>query len=235
MSDTPPMKRNRWGKLVPAKLDDRGYPVKGMGYRPNPPRPMTEERKQRFLDELAKHGIIGQAAKLASLHSHRGCMASFYAERENDPAFAEAWDEALTMARGAIEAELHRRGVEGYEEPVWWQGKEVGSVTKYSDALLLARIRAIAPEYRQKQQVEHSGGVEMKPLQLEQLTPKQRELLAQILEEDEKAIATPAIARIVVESVPAPDHESSAPLVDSGGGDSLSDSGEDDASPRDPA
>lgn len=184
------------------RVDEKGYPIRGRGYRPNPPRPLTEERKNTFLEELAEHGIIGQAAKRASLHSTRGCLASFYSERERDPDFAQAWDEALAMARGAIEAELHRRGVEGYEEPVWWQGKEVGSVTKYSDALLLARIRAIAPEYRPKQQVEHSGGVEMKPLQLEELSSRQRDLLRELLEEEVKATN----AAIVVDTAKAADH-----------------------------
>lgn len=179
------------------QLDENGYPVKGRGYRPNPPRPLNEARKQKFLEELTKHGIVGEAAKRASLHSHRGCLTSFYRERERDPDFAQAWDEALEMARGAVEAELHRRAVEGYLEPIYYLGQEVGEVRKYSDSLLLARIRAVAPEYRQKQQIEHTGGVDIKPIDMQSLTSSQRAALRELLQGDE---GKPA--RITIDDAP---------------------------------
>ena len=182
------------------------------GWRPNSARPMTDNRKALFLAKLAEHGIVGEACKRASLHSNNGCIASFYRERDNDEEFAAAWDEALDIASSSVEAELHRRGVRGYDEPVWWQGKEVGSVRKFSDALLLARIRKLDPDYRTKQSIEHSGAVDTKPLGLENLTDDKRDLLRRLLS-DEGSPSIPVITfEPVVEQVVELDHESGSPI-----------------------
>lgn len=181
---------------------------RGRGWRPNLPRPMDQARKEKFLSCLAEHGIIGEAAKQASLHSHHGCLQSFYRERERDPLFAQAWQDAIEQARFTIEKELHRRAVEGVDEPVYWQGKEVGQVRKYSDQLLLAMMRKLDPEYRPAARVEHGGTVNVKPLGLEQLNKTQRGHLRAILVEQIK----PPAEATVVEATLLSDHPSTAPL-----------------------
>ena len=163
--------------------------VRGRGWRPNAPRPMTEGRKNLFLRELARHGVVASAAAAASPHSHdeeRGCLSSFYALRARDPDFAAAWDEAMKTARGVVERELHRRAVEGYEEPVFYRGEEVGKVRKYSDRLLELRIRALAPEYRPTAKIEHGGTMEFKDSGLQNLSSEKRRMLRLILEEQVK-------------------------------------------------
>ncbi len=165
--------------------DDRGYPLPkrmiGRGWRPNAARPIDARRRAKFLEELAKHGIVGEAAKRASLHSHHGCIQTFYDERKKDPEFAKAWDEALLLARYSAERELHRRAVEGVDEPVFQGGKQVGKIKKYSDTLLLARMRKLDPGYRPMQRIDHGGTVQIKPIGLDTLTAKQRELLRELL------------------------------------------------------
>ena len=43
---------------------------------------------------------------------------------------------------------LQKRGVEGWEEPVWYQGRQVGTVHKYSDKLLQTALEASDEKYR---------------------------------------------------------------------------------------
>ena len=125
---------------------------------------LSPERVATFLAELARHGIVSRAARAASPHSTNGCVMSFRDLRGSDPDFAVAWDEALEEAKGNVESELHRRAVEGWDEPIYG-GKNreqvVGTVRRYSDRLLELRAKALLPEYRDKSKVEVGGGLEM--------------------------------------------------------------------------
>lgn len=117
-----------------------------MARRPSKPRPMTQARKQAFIDALRVHGIIREAARQASPGSATGAVRSFYAEREADPEFRQAWDDAITESNASLEREAYRRAVEGYEEH-----RQHGGVTsvyrKYSDSILALMLRARVPGY----------------------------------------------------------------------------------------
>ena len=104
---------------------------------------MTAGRKKRFLEELAKHGNVKIAAQATHPHRAIGADSAFRAERERDPDFAAAWDEALEEAAALLEAEIHRRGVEGYEETREDNKGNVTIIRKFSDQCLLnlARFR----------------------------------------------------------------------------------------------
>lgn len=160
---------------------------------------MTDERKAAFLGELAEHGVVARAARAASPHSEDGCVMSFRDERDRDPDFAAAWDEAMEQARGKIEFEIHRRAVEGYEEAIYggrYREKVVGTVRRYSDRLLELRAKALLPEYRERRQLELGGGLDMKHgpstqalaareevyTSLRRLTKEQRAEMRQLLE-----------------------------------------------------
>lgn len=104
--------------------------------------PMSAKRKATFLRELACHGVVTMAARTASPGAKDSARATFYEEREADPKFAADWDAALEHANGALEQEMHRRGVLGYEEQqLDDNGVVVRSFRKYSDNLLLALAR----------------------------------------------------------------------------------------------
>ena len=45
-----------------------------------------------------------------------------------------------------IEAEARRRAVDGVDEPVYYQGKEVGTVRRYSDVLLIFLLKGLRPQ-----------------------------------------------------------------------------------------
>lgn len=107
---------------------------------------LTDERRQIFLAELERHGVVTWAARAASPDSQHGAVKTFRDERGRNSEFADAWDEAQEVARGAVERELHRRAVEGWNEPVFYQGEQVGEVRKYSDRLLELMARGLIPE-----------------------------------------------------------------------------------------
>jgi len=113
--------------------------------------PLSPERKAAFLAELARHGIVRRAARSASPQSPGGALSTFKDERERDPEFAAAWEDAVDMARAEVEHEIYRRSTEGYEEPVFggkYREQVVGTVRRYSDRLLELRARAMLPAYR---------------------------------------------------------------------------------------
>lgn len=109
---------------------------------------MTPERKQIFLRELRRHGIVRAAARAASpaTDSPTACSSSFYRARNMDPEFAADWDNALAEAAADVELEIHRRAIEGYEEPVYQRGELVGTITRYSDKLLELRAKGLMPD-----------------------------------------------------------------------------------------
>lgn len=155
---------------------------------------MTTGRKKAFLEELSKHGLVTIASKVASPHSEKGCHVTFYEERSRDPEFARAWEEALVIADEATIKELHRRGIEGYEKPVWGslgsnQGTgQVGTETVYSDKMaeLYGRVSSMRIRNALTNRIEHSGSVSHEAkIDLRSLSPEKRALLEQLLEPDD--------------------------------------------------
>ena len=71
-----------------------------------------------FLEALKACGIHAQAARRVGV-SYSAVMAL----KANNADFAHACDEALEEAVDRAEAEAWRRGVEGFEEPVVYQGQ----------------------------------------------------------------------------------------------------------------
>jgi hypothetical protein len=125
--------------------------------------------KTLFLIELAKHGIVKLACEVSGL-----ARSTAYKLKETDTEFADGWQNALEDAADALEAEAHRRSVEGIEKLVFQKGKavidprtgEVYAERGYSDQLLLLRLKALKPDKykdRVSQEVEHKGGVLIVP------------------------------------------------------------------------
>jgi hypothetical protein len=91
-------------------------------------------------------------------HSVRmACAASGYTRqvvyrwRQRDRCFDENWHQAVMMGADLLEDEADRRGRDGYDEPVFSRGGLTGTKRKYSDGLLLARLKAVRPElYRER-------------------------------------------------------------------------------------
>ena len=113
----------------------------------------TERLDNRFFGAIAA-GQTVSAAALVSGYSRR----AVYDWRAAAEAFRERWDEAVAMAIERMEAEADRRAVEGTLEPVFYQGDECGHVRRYSDTLLIFRLKALDPQkYRERASLEHTG------------------------------------------------------------------------------
>lgn len=118
---------------------------------------MTERQsrhlKRKFLEAFRLHGNVSWAAREAGL-PYRTLV---YDWQEHDEQFAQDYRQAEIEATETMEAEAHRRGVLGVDEPVFHQGEVVGAVKKYSDTLLIFMLKARAPEkYRERVQMQHA-------------------------------------------------------------------------------
>jgi hypothetical protein len=152
--------------------------------------PVTSKRKELFLRELSRHGIYARAARAASPHSKTGAVYSFRDTEARDPEFAQQVQEALEQARAEVEHEIHRRSVEGIDEPVYGtNGVVLGTRKRYSDKLLALRAQSMMPTLyaaRSVAQIEQTTTViKARPsLGLDQLSPESRKQLRAILERE---------------------------------------------------
>jgi len=113
----------------------------------------TATRRKKYLEELRATGEKALARLAAGVSST--CLRD---HRLETAGFAEAEEEALELYRAEqIGATIHKRGVEGWDEPIYWRnpatGKPevVGHVRKFSDKLLLAHAkRHMREEYGDK-------------------------------------------------------------------------------------
>lgn len=82
------------------------------------------------------------------------------------PEWLELWEESLDLFADRLEAEMARRAIEGYDEPVFYRGEEVGSIRKHSDTLAITLAKAVRPErFRDniKLDADITGGVLLVP------------------------------------------------------------------------
>ena len=102
---------------------------------------MTPEKKAKFLAGLADCGNVTRAAETAGVN-----RVSMYQLRAKDKKFAKQWDESAAIGAARLEDEARRRAVEGWEEPVFYQGGQCATVRKFSDTLLICLLKAHHPE-----------------------------------------------------------------------------------------
>ncbi len=99
-------------------------------------------RKETMLKYIVETGgQITEAAKLAGMD--RG---NHYYWMKTDPKYKEIYEmEAKEQAADVLEGEVIRRGFKGVDEPVFYQGKQVTTVKRYSDNLLMFMLKGLRP------------------------------------------------------------------------------------------
>jgi hypothetical protein len=107
-------------------------------------------KKRGFLAAFSQCGNVTRAAEAAGCDRHSHALWL-----KKDPDYAEAFQEAKAMASDRIEQEIYRRGVEGWDEPVWYEGRQVGMIRRYSDTLLIFLAKGNMPE-KYKDRAEHN-------------------------------------------------------------------------------
>jgi len=101
------------------------------------PRMTRATRKKRFLAVLAAGHSVMTAAEAAGV-----ARQTVYRWRQEDEAFARAWDEAIEAGTDRLEDEALRRAFAG------------------SDTLLIFLLKARRPaKYRDTHHVQHDGGL----------------------------------------------------------------------------
>jgi hypothetical protein len=115
---------------------------------------MTPERMAAALEVLVTGKSYAEAAKAAGV-----ARQTLFDWRIANDAFDAACKEAVASGVDGLEDEAHRRAVEGWEEPVFQKGFEVGRVRKYSDNLLIMMLKGRRPEvYRERHEVTGPNG-----------------------------------------------------------------------------
>lgn len=113
----------------------------------------TPKRLGEFLELLATNGNVTISADATNLDRRK-----LYRIRDENTDFASAWDAAMEQASDYLEAEARRRAVDGWEEPVFYQGEPTGLVRKFSDTLLIFLLKGARPEkFRDRSQTELTG------------------------------------------------------------------------------
>jgi hypothetical protein len=117
------------------------------------PNKTIQPKKRAFLRAYAETGgNISKAAEAAGI-----TRWTHYEWLRIDPDYPDLFEDARTQAGDTLEAEATRRAVEGVLEPVFYQGQEVGAVRRYSDTLLIVRLKAAKPEeYRERSDMKVS-------------------------------------------------------------------------------
>ena len=104
-------------------------------------------RQKALLTAFRETGNVRLACKAVSVG-----RSSHYRWLEKDAEYHSAFNLAKEDATDVLEAEAHRRAVEGWEEAVgWYKGEAGGTVRKYSDVLLIFLLKSLRPEkYRER-------------------------------------------------------------------------------------
>lgn len=109
----------------------------------------TPVKDAKFFELIAGGATISDACRAVGY-----TRSTVYVYKADDPKFADAWDEANEQAIERMEREADRRAIEGYDKPVYHLGVEVGSERRFSDTLLIFRLKAKRPDvYREKAEV----------------------------------------------------------------------------------
>ena len=108
----------------------------------------AESDRKAFLEALRTcGGNVFRAAKTACIHEDMP-----YKWRRKNEEFAIAMEEARSQGEELLAYELleeaRRRGLEGTLEPHFYQGREVGHIRRYSDNLLMFKIKGLMPKFR---------------------------------------------------------------------------------------
>jgi hypothetical protein len=101
----------------------------------------TTKKSAEFLEALSQTCNITRSCEICGLPRR-----TVYDWRAADPEFAKAWEDALDKGADVLEDEAKRRAHDGVEEPVYYGGKQVGTVRKYSDVLLIFLLKGARPK-----------------------------------------------------------------------------------------
>jgi hypothetical protein len=172
---------------------------------------VTNPRQRAFLQALIHTPRVSFACRAAGIST---VAAYKWRTNERDVAFHRALAVAVQLGLERAESEGWRRGVDGYEKPVYYQGRLIGTERVFSDTMLQFMLRANKPErYAEKVRLEGAGGgpIQTQALDADSLTDEEiqqrLELVKRSLGAAVKQIAEQAVDAKVAELDPVAEYE----------------------------
>jgi Protein of unknown function (DUF3102) len=98
-------------------------------------------RQAAFLAAFRVMPLVAKAARAAQISRRR-----HYHWLAADPEYRRVFEETAQLVYGQIHDEAVTRAVEGWLEPVFYQGRPCGVVRRYSDSLLMLLLKLKMPE-----------------------------------------------------------------------------------------
>ena len=108
--------------------------------------------KRALLRAYGKYGTI-----LAAIQEAGCTYGSHYHWMHNDEEYPALFERAKAIFCDRLDEEVFRRAVRGIEQPVFYCGKEVGKIRKYSDILLIFAAKGAMPQKYNTERREVSG------------------------------------------------------------------------------
>jgi hypothetical protein len=121
---------------------------------------ITTEQRAAFLAYIADHDGCSTREACETVGIKRKDVKALKAA---DAEFAGDYREARGYGDDVIRNELARRAIEGVDEPVFWQGQQVGTVRRYSDRLLALMAKAHLDEYGDRIEITGANGQPLQP------------------------------------------------------------------------
>src|ERR1700749_3208984 len=112
----------------------------------------TPEKAKRFLAVLAGTGNVTSACRSARIGRQ-----SAYEWRAEDADFRAKWEAAYKVGIEAWEDEVTRRAMKGTDKPVFYKGRKIPSLRKYSDTLAIFKLNGAKPEKYRQNRVQLTG------------------------------------------------------------------------------
>lgn len=111
-------------------------------------------QKKVYLEYLAKSGLKGRSARAAGVTM--GCVIQ---HRKKDLKFAEAENEAWQMRADAVRSQIEAEALEGFERKHYDKDGNLAREERvYESNIRAMMLKRYDPEYRDKLDVEMSGG-----------------------------------------------------------------------------
>ena len=110
---------------------------------------VEEREKHLFLSAYVKTGTmsISKAAEMIGIDRGK------HYEWMKDELYAQQFKEVQERLGDVLEEEAFRRAVEGWDEPVFYEGRICGSIVKKSDSLLGKMLAVYKPKYKENREV----------------------------------------------------------------------------------
>lgn len=122
--------------------------LRGLFRKEGPPPFHAELGNPRQVAFLAAYAVCG---KICNAAKASGISPATHHEWMKSEAYREQFQNARIHFAEVLESEADRRAYDGWLEPVFHQGVLVGHKRKYSDNLLMFRLKALRPDvYRER-------------------------------------------------------------------------------------